>query len=415
MTTNLVSTNSTVTNTIATNITASNTFITNLTTSNLISNSLLSTNTTISNLQVTTAITAASAQITNTNLTNATISSAVVSKLNSLGNSNTIGNVFTTGGNVGIGINTPGYRLDVNGNVHVQANLYVDGLISGGTGTSSTFAYLTLTSTDDSINLSTGSLLTYGGITIQSPTDAESVTNGGSFLTDGGASIGKTLYVGQKIITDLVSASNLQTDNVTIGSLLATNVNLGIFSMFSGSFIPTNSNVSPSNVTGLMFDNTYIRSFTVTLSANITATTSLYETFVLEGVQLDSGWDLYVSSYGDSTDITFSITNSGNIQYTTPNYPGFINAIFRFQVSQINKTGSYSYPGIGVTQATLIANTLQLLNTQDSVSGVNNGSLYVMGGCTISKAMFSNNITTGDETKGLILELPRRAAHGARV
>jgi len=286
--------------------------------------------------------------------------------------------------------------LYVGDDAHINRDLYVNGAINGAAASSSTFAYLTLTATDDAMNLSTGSLITFGGITIQSTADATTVCNGGSFLTDGGASIGKTLYVGQKIITDLVSASNLQTDNVTIGSLLATNVNLGIFSMFSGSFIPTNSNVSPSNVTGLMFDNTYIRSFTVTLSANITATTSLYETFVLEGVQLDSGWDLYVSSYGDSTDITFSITNSGNIQYTTPNYPGFINAIFRFQVSQINKTGSYSYPGIGVTQATLIANTLQLLNTQDSVSGVNNGSLYVMGGCTISKTMFSNNITTGD-------------------
>lgn len=286
--------------------------------------------------------------------------------------------------------------LYVGDDVHINRDLYVNGAINGAAASSSTFAYLTLTSTDDAINLSTGSLITFGGITIQSTADATTVSNGGSFLTDGGASIGKTLYVGQRIITNMISTSNLKTDNMTIGNLVATNVDLGISSMYSGSFTPSNNNTTPSNVVGLSFDNTYIRSFIVTLSANVTATSSLYETFVLEAVQLNSGWDLYISSYGDSTGITFSITNSGQVQYTTPNYPGFTNCIFRYQVSQINKTGSYSYPGISPTQATLIVNTLQLLSTQDSVSGINNGSLYLMGGCTVSKTMFSNNVTTGD-------------------
>ena len=286
--------------------------------------------------------------------------------------------------------------LYVGDDVRVNRDLYVNGAINGAAASSSTFAYLTLTSTDDAMNLSTGSLITFGGITIQSTADATTVSNGGSFLTDGGASIGKTLYVGQKIITDTVSASNLKTDNVTIGSLLATNIDLGMYSMYSGSFTPSNNNTTVGNVLGLSFDNTYISSFTVTLSVNITATSNLYETFVLEAVQLDSEWDLYVSSYGDSTDITFSITNAGQVQYTTPNYPGFINAIFRYQVSQISKSGMYAYSGVGVSQATLIADTLQLLSTQDAVSGLNNGSLYLMGGCTVTKTMFSNSVTTGD-------------------
>ena len=131
----------------------------------------------------------------------------------------TINERFTVqaGGNVGININTPGYHLDVNGNVHVNANLYVDGLISGGTQTSSTFAYLTLTSSDDAINLSTGSLVTYGGITIQSPTDAQSVTNGGSFLTDGGASIGKSLFVGGPIMKIPVGTTGARPNPANLG------------------------------------------------------------------------------------------------------------------------------------------------------------------------------------------------------
>ena len=134
--------------------------------------------------------------------------------------SNTLGNLFTYGGNVGVNIVNPAYQLDVNGNLHVKTNLYVDGLISGGTDTGSTFAYLTLTSTDDAINLSTGSLLTYGGITIQSPTDAVSVTNGGALLIEGGAAIGKRLFVGNGITSSF--------DSNTIGSIFTTGGNVGI-------------------------------------------------------------------------------------------------------------------------------------------------------------------------------------------
>ena len=288
-----------------------------------------------------------------------------------------------------------GNSLYVGDDVHVNRDLYVNGAINGAAASSSTFAYLTLTATDDAMNLSTGSLVTYGGITIQSTADAQSVTNGGSLLTEGGASIGKTLYVGDKIITDLVSTNNLVVDTVTSGTIATSTVNLGICNMYSGSFTPSNNNTTAADVVGLAFSNTDIRSFTVTLTASITATSSLSETFVLEAVQIDSGWDFYTSSYGDSTDIAFSITNSGQVQYTTPNFPGFSNAIFRYQVISINKTGSYVYPG-SASQATLISNTVQIVSTEDSNIGTNNGALYIMGGCTIDKTMYSNKISTGE-------------------
>ena len=131
-----------------------------------------------------------------------------------ISDTNTLGNVFTIGENVGIGTVSPGYLLDVNGNLHISSDLYVDGVINGGAQTSSTFAYLTLTATDDSINLSTGSLVTFGGITIQDSTDSSSVTNGGSLLTAGGASVGKSLYVGR----NLNVTSNITTNITNINS-----------------------------------------------------------------------------------------------------------------------------------------------------------------------------------------------------
>ena len=173
--------------------------------------------------------------ITTTNLvdTNMTAGIArITSHLAATGNSNTIGNVFTTGGNVGINTTDPNYQVDVNGSMRVVTDLYVNGSISG---TNSTFATLTLTSTNPSISTSDGSLLTYGGITIGCTVDAISVTNGGSLLTNGGAAVGKMLFVGDSVNV----INNIQSNTLAI---LSTENGLGIgtggsLTVFGGSSI----------------------------------------------------------------------------------------------------------------------------------------------------------------------------------
>jgi hypothetical protein len=94
-----------------------------------------------------------------------------------------------------------GGALTVNGGASILKDLYVGGSINVNSGVS-TFAYLTITATDEAINLSTGSIVTFGGITIQCATDSGNSTNGGSLLTPGGAAIGKKLYVGSTLIAE---------------------------------------------------------------------------------------------------------------------------------------------------------------------------------------------------------------------
>jgi hypothetical protein len=89
-----------------------------------------------------------------------------------------------------------GGALTVGGGAAITGDLYVGGSINGSGSSSSTYAYLTLTSTDEAINLSTGSLITFGGITIQGTTNATSLSSGGTILTLGGASIGGDIYIG---------------------------------------------------------------------------------------------------------------------------------------------------------------------------------------------------------------------------
>jgi hypothetical protein len=102
--------------------------------------------------------------------------------------------------------------------MRVVTDLYVNGNMSG---TSSTFATLTLTSTNPSIDISNGSLLAYGGITIRSTVDAFSITNGGSLLTNGGAAVGKMLFVGDSINV----RNNIRSNTLAI---LSTENGLGI-------------------------------------------------------------------------------------------------------------------------------------------------------------------------------------------
>lgn len=97
--------------------------------------------------------------------------------------------------------NFNGGALTVNGGASILKDLYVGGSINVNSGVS-TFAYLTITATDQAINLSTGSIVTFGGITIQCSTDSGNSTNGGSLLTPGGAAIGKKLYVGSTLIAE---------------------------------------------------------------------------------------------------------------------------------------------------------------------------------------------------------------------
>ena len=78
------------------------------------------TNISAGTLNASTGITAASAQITNENVTTSTIATLrVSSNLLALGNSNTLGNIYTTGGNVGVGTVSPGESLDVRGNLRI--------------------------------------------------------------------------------------------------------------------------------------------------------------------------------------------------------------------------------------------------------------------------------------------------------
>lgn len=125
--------------------------------------------------------------------------------------------------------------------------------------------------------------------------------------------------------TDKVSAHLKGIDNA-IGSLGSVSGDIGLTS-----FSAANNQVAAANVTGLAFANGVTRSAEVHYSIAISATTSLFESGMLLLIQKGSSWEISRATVGDSSLIEFSVTNAGQVQYTSGNYSGFSSATIKFR------------------------------------------------------------------------------------
>jgi hypothetical protein len=101
--------------------------LTNITTSTSLATTSISTGilsaTNISSATAT-LTTATIANLRATNITTGTL--RIDTGITSVFNSNTIGNLYTTGGNVGINTTAPAYRLDVSGTIRSTGAIIVD-------------------------------------------------------------------------------------------------------------------------------------------------------------------------------------------------------------------------------------------------------------------------------------------------
>jgi hypothetical protein len=168
-------------------------------------------------------------------------------------------------------------------------------------------------STQISENSTTGSLLLNGGISINNTADSNSDTSGGTFTTLGGASIRKTLRVGDSLY---VNGSNI-TPNP--------------YDMYAQQTFNASNNVSSfTNITGLVFDSS-VWGFDLYLVARIVATTNLYVNFHIRGINKGAEWEIVKSYVGDDTGIQFHIDSNSQIQYTCPDYSGFVSMTFKWR------------------------------------------------------------------------------------
>lgn len=96
-------------------------------------------------------------------------------------------------------------------------------------------------------------------------------------------------------------------------------------------FSAANNQAAAANVTGLAFANASVRSFKALVSVAIDATADLFEQFELMAIQKGATWDLSQTAVGDDSGLVFSITNAGQVQYTSTNVLGFVTSTVNFR------------------------------------------------------------------------------------
>ena len=165
-------------------------------------------------------------------------------------------------------------------------------------------------STTTSIDKLTGSLITNGGIAINTTVDSVNSSSGSGLTVAGGASIAKTLYIGNRLVVNGI--------DVTPG------VNDIPIVTFSGQ-----NNVSNQDITGAVFGSS-VWGFDLYLLARVVATTNSYSNYHIRGINRETSWEIITEYVGDST-LQFNITTSGQLQYTSFNYPGFVSLNMRFK------------------------------------------------------------------------------------
>jgi len=164
------------------------------------------------------------------------------------------------------------------------------------------------------------------------------VTYGGTGVSGATAPNGSLLIgngTGYSLAT-LTQGSGITITNSAGGITIAASAQGATGDIAMTTFSGANNVTTAANVTGLAFANASVRSFVAQVSVYIAATTSLYELFQLTGIQNGTGWYLAVSSTGDTSGYSFSITTAGQVQYTSTNVTGFTSGNVRFRATVTN-------------------------------------------------------------------------------
>jgi hypothetical protein len=251
-TTNLFSINTTLTNLVSTNNTIANLISTNLTITNVTGNNLLQINSTLTNL-ISTSTTLGSTLCTN-------IFTAIF-------NSNTVGNIFTTGGNVGINTTNPIYRFDITGTTRINDTRFSD-------------------------NATTGALISSGGISILG-TNSSSNSIGGALTISGGLAVSQDFYLGGNLYIQGVN-STVITGTTLIGSQSSTGVyqiTVTIPRIMTNTTYKIIGNLTTTTANTNIYCVTFSSLTLTTFTANIVRVDTLFSGFIDPNLNLS--WSIY--------------------------------------------------------------------------------------------------------------------------
>ena len=152
-------------------------------------------------------------------------------------------------------------------------------------------------------------------IELSNTANAVNASVGGSFTSQGGAAIKRTLIVGEKLIVNGVDITPSTGDINQTG------------------FVASNNQNTPNDVTRFAFGNnvkSFIGMACITIETSTETLDNLYE---LKGLRTSSNWLLQSNTMGNNVGIDFTITNAGQIQYTSTNIDNWISTNIKFRAT----------------------------------------------------------------------------------
>lgn len=156
--------------------------------------------------------------------------------------------------------------------------------------------------------------------------EAAALTNGQLLIgSTGAAPVAAALTAGAGIsITNGAGSITVAASSASAGDIAET------------SFSAANNQSSPADVTGFAFANGTVRAFEALVSISLDATADLFEVRTLRGIQKGAQWDMSETSNGDDSGVVFTITNAGQVQYTSANSAGFVSNTIKFRAISLS-------------------------------------------------------------------------------
>ncbi len=241
-------------------------------------------------------------------------------------------------------------------------------------------------SSDVSSNLSSGSIITEGGLTIKNTQNATSSTYGGAAIINGGMSVSKTIFVGEKIAVgnyfipqESIDINNIKStiklNNESYIDFANNDYRYGLYNdgtLFSltlttsGSTPDTASRIFNFNSVGNIAINTNVFNSQITLKENSFISSENNDGYISLGI---SPSESRIEFYGSDS------VSSGN---TNINYTNMLNILN-------NNTTVFTVNSIGNL---LYTTTNRSLNSSS-------GSFVVNGGVSINCSVNSSSVTAG--------------------
>jgi len=277
---------------------------------------------------------------------------------------------------------------------------------------------ITLYDTTSSLNSSTGTILTYGGITINNTNNATSSTSGGTFTTLGGGCIKKNLYVGENIgigDSDFTIDESLhikqQRSNIKLENEsneysyidfeeTGNNSRFGIMSKISAEMLnftyntisetPNNSNSALTIMNNGNIGINTTDNINSTLTFKKDSIISLTENNGYIAILAGSGNNISNNSTTGSSIILYGSDNSGDIVMNTGtlgNFSIYTQDVKNFNLDKDGIVNIYSTKNSlnATSGAFCVKGGISIQSSQNSISYTSGGALTVGGGVSIKK------------------------------